>query len=182
MTVYVTERWRVRGSEALGALAVTPIAVPGIVFGTGLLWLYIRTPLYATLTVIVIAYWANYLPHAIRITGNGLTQIDASLEEASSVCGASKLRTASRVVAPLLKPSVFSAAVLVSILSIREINTAMVLYQPRTILASVLAFNYTDAGSLQQGAVVGLLQTLVMIAAILVGRFVFGVKTSRSQL
>lgn len=181
LTVYVTERWRVRGSGVLGSLAVLPIAVPGIVFGTGLLWLYIRTPLYATLTVIVIAYWANYLPHAIRITGNGLTQIDGSLEEASAVCGASRFRTAGRIVAPLLKPSIFSAAVLVSILSIREINTAMVLYAPDTILASVLAFNYTDAGVLQQGAVVGLLQTLLMIAVIVVGRLVFGVNASRSE-
>ena len=53
-----------------------PIAVPGIVFGTGIFWTYILTPLYGTIWVLVLAFVASYLPFAYRISDTSLLQID----------------------------------------------------------------------------------------------------------
>lgn len=177
LTVYVTERQKIKGAGIVSSLAMAPLAVPGIVFGTGVLWLYVRTPLYATLAVMVVAFVANYLPHAVRVIGNGLTQIDSSLEEASAVCGASRGKTIRTILVPLIRPSVMSAGVLVFIFTVREINTSIMLYSPNTQLLSILAFNYTEQGSLASASVVGLLEMLFMISVVLIAKWAFGVKT-----
>lgn len=172
LTSYVTERVRHRGSGLLNAIAMSPLAVPGIVFATGVFAMYLGTPLYGTLTIMVVAYVASYLPHATRVTGNGFAQIDRSLEEASRMCGASQPRMVSTILLPLMRPSIAAAIIMVFLFTVREINTAILLYTPDTMLLSILSFNFAQQGSLEAAAVVGLLETGLMIAWIVIMRAV----------
>jgi iron(III) transport system permease protein len=102
--VYASDRLRLRGSEIVNYVASIPIAVSGIVFATGVFVIYIYTPLYGTIWLIAIGLVAHYTTHAIRITSNGIGQIDASLEEAASINGASRGTVLRTIVAPLLRP------------------------------------------------------------------------------
>ncbi|MER5217642.1 iron ABC transporter permease [Streptomyces sp. NPDC002838] len=170
LTSYVTERVRHRGSGLLNAVAMSPLAVPGIVFATGVFALYLGTPLYGSLTIMVVAYVASYLPHATRVMGNGFAQIDKSLEEASRMCGAGQARMMSTILLPLLRPSMAAGVIMVFLFTVREINTAILLYTPDTMLLSILSFNYAQQASLPSAAVVGLLETALMIAWIVVMR------------
>ncbi|WP_171110088.1 MULTISPECIES: iron ABC transporter permease [unclassified Streptomyces] len=170
LTAYVTERMRHRGSGLLNAVAMSPLAVPGIVFATGVFALYLGTPLYGSLTIMVVAYVASYLPHATRVMGNGFAQIDKSLEEASRMCGAGQARMMSTILLPLLRPSMAAGVIMVFLFTVREINTAILLYTPDTMLLSILSFNYAQQASLPAAAVVGLLETVLMIAWIVVMR------------
>ncbi|GAA3626119.1 iron ABC transporter permease [Nonomuraea rosea] len=173
LTSYVTERVRHKGSGLLNSVAMSPLAVPGIVFATGVFALYLGTPLYGTLAVMVVAYVASYLPHATRVTGNGFAQIDKSLEEASRMCGAGRARMMSTILLPLMRPSIAAAVIMVFLFTVREINTAILLYTPDTMLLSILSFNYAQQASLPAAAVVGLLETALMIAWIVIMRAVF---------
>ncbi|EHR50165.1 ABC-type Fe3+ transport system, permease component [Saccharomonospora marina XMU15] len=170
LTSYVTERVRHKGSGLLNSIAMSPLAVPGIVFATGVFVMYLGTPLYGTLAIMVVAYIASYLPHATRVTGNGFAQIDKSLEEASRMCGANQARMMSTVLLPLMRPSIAAAIIMVFLFTVREINTAILLYTPDTMLLSILSFNYAQQASLPSAAVVGLLETALMIAWIVVMR------------
>lgn len=170
LTAYTTERVRHRGSGLLNSLAMSPLAVPGIVFATGVFALYLGTPLYGTLAIMVVAYVASYLPHATRVTGNGFAQIDKSLEEASRMCGANQARMVSTILLPLMRPSIAAAVIMVFLFTVREINTAILLYTPDTMLLSILSFNYAQQASLDSAAVVGLLETALMIAWIVIMR------------
>ncbi|MBD0843960.1 ABC transporter permease [Streptomyces sp. TRM68416] len=170
LTAYVTERMRHRGSGLLNAVAMSPLAVPGIVFATGVFALYLGTPLYGSLTIMVVAYVASYLPHATRVMGNGFAQIDKSLEEASRMCGAGQARMMTTILLPLLRPSMAAGVIMVFLFTVREINTAILLYTPDTMLLSILSFNYAQQASLPAAAVVGLLETVLMIAWIVVMR------------
>jgi len=165
---YVTERVRHRGSGLLNAIAMAPLAVPGIVFATGIFALYLGSPLYGTLAIMVLAYVASYLPHATRVTGNGFAQIDKSLEEASRMCGASRQQTMRSVLLPLMRPSIAAALIMVFLFTVREINTAILLYTPDTMLLSILSFNYAQQAALPSAAVVGLIETALMIGWIAV--------------
>ncbi|MQA84735.1 MAG: ABC transporter permease subunit [Streptosporangiales bacterium] len=176
---YVVERTRIRGRRALEYLAVAPVAVPGIVFAVGMLWAYVRTPLYATVWILVAVFIASYLPHASRMTGSGLLQIDRVLEDAATVCGASRVKTLSKITVPLSKPSLLSAWIFVFVLTVREINAAIVLYSPDTMVLSVLTWDYVEFGDFQMAAVAGLLQTALLVLGLLVGRFVFRVRLMR---
>ena len=173
---YAVRRMRVACGRLLDYLAMFPIAVPGIVFGTGIFWTYILTPAYGTIWVLVLAFVASYLPFAYRISDTALLQIDRSLEEAASLCGASHLTTAVSVTARLMRPALLSAWTMVFIFSVREISAAILLSSSDNVVLSVLSWNYLDYGDVPKAAVVGLIQTVILAAGIVVGRFVFRVR------
>ncbi|CDJ99825.1 ABC-type Fe3+ transport system, permease component [Microbacterium sp. C448] len=179
---YITVRERGRIATIIDYISNFPMAVPGIVFATGIIWLYVRTPLYATLALLIITLVATYMPQATRFAATGLMQVDGSLEEAARMSGASKFRAITTVTMPLVAPSLMSAWVLLFIFSSREVNEAVIVAGPRSQPLSVLAWNYVENGSLNQAAVVGLLMSLVMLAGLILARYVFRVRLTSSQL
>jgi iron(III) transport system permease protein len=180
--VYMHERMHLLGAGFATYIATAPIAVSGIVFATGVFVIYIYTPLYATIWLIALALIAHYIAHTVRIAGNGLTQIDVSLEEAAQINGASRPRVLWSVVAPLLRPSIFSGFILIYVFTVREVNTAILLYSPSSLLLSVLSWSYMADGSLSEAAVVGMIQTVLMVVGIVLARAFLGVRTIKSAM
>jgi iron(III) transport system permease protein len=176
LIAYTVRRLKPYGGRALDYLAMFPIAVPGIVFGTGIFWTYILTPVYGTVWVLVLAFVAAYLPFAYRMSDTALIQIDRSLEEASSLCGAGQGRTAWRITLRLMRPALLSAWIMVFIFSVREISAAILLTSSDNVVLSVLSWNYLDYGDVPKAAVIGLLQTAILAVGILAGRLVFRVR------
>ncbi|MEV7038407.1 iron ABC transporter permease [Amycolatopsis sp. NPDC051061] len=177
--VYLADRAKLRTARALTYVATMPLAVPGLVMGAGLLLLLIRTPLYGTLALIGIGLVSISITHAVRIVGNGVHQIDGSLEEASQLCGVSRLKTVWSVLVPLIRPSVASAFVLLFVLTLRELSVAVVLSTSGTPLLSVSAWNYA-ASALNKAAAVGVLQLVVILVGSVVLRAVFGAGRRKS--
>lgn len=182
VVVYCADRLRMPGGRAANYIATAPLAISGIVFGTGVLVAYIRTTLYATIGIIALALIAHYVSHAVRIIGNGFGQLDASLEEAATMSGAARPRVLRTIAAPLLRPSLISAFLLIYVFAVREVNTTIILYSPTSLVLSVLAWNYLADGTFAQAAVVGVIQTLLMVAGIVIARFVFGIRAGRSAI
>jgi iron(III) transport system permease protein len=177
---YAIRRLRVRGGGVLDYIAMFQIAVPGIVFGTGIFWTYLMTPAYGTIWILVIAFVASYIPFAYRMIDTSIIQIDKSLEEASSVCGASHLRTAWQVTFKLIRPGILSAWILVFIFSVREISAAILLASPSNKVLSVMSWDYLEFGNVQNAAIIGLLQTLILVAGVIVGRYILRVRLSQA--
>ena len=175
---------RLRGRGAVSALLdyvnSFPLAVPGIVLAAGLVWVYIRTPLYATLALLIIAYVISHVPHSYRLIRNGALQLSQELEEASYVNGVGRLGTARRITTPLLLPSVYASIVLVTIFVIREVNAVILLYTPSTRVLSVLTWDYIADGNLSSAATVGLIQTVFLILALVIARLVFRVRLTNA--
>ena len=180
LLAYAVRRMRIGGRRVIDYLAMFPIAVPGIVLGTGVFWTYILTPIYGTIWVLVVAFITSYLPFAYRISDTALIQIDRPLEEASSLCGASRLRTVWQITTPLMRPALLSAWIMVFIFSVREISAAILLASSDNVVLSVLSWNYLDYGDVPKAAVVGLLQTVILILGVAVGRFAFRVRLTRA--
>jgi iron(III) transport system permease protein len=177
---YAIRRLRVPGGRLLDYVAMFPVGIPGIVFATGIFWTYLLTPIYGTIWILVVAFIAAYLPFAYRIGDTALLQIDRVLEEASSLCGASHWRTATKVTLRLMRPALLSAWIMVFIFSVREVSAAILLTSSDNIVLSVLSWNYLDYGDVQKAAVVGLLQTAILMVGVVIGRFVLRVRLSRA--
>ncbi len=178
LIAYAVRRLRVPASNAIDYITMFSIAVPGIVFGTGVFWTYVLTPAYGTIAVLVLAFVAAYVPFAYRISDTALLQIDRALEEASLLCGAGNGRTLLRITLPLARPALLSAWIMVFIFAVREISAAVLLTSSDNVVLSVLSFNYLDFGDVPKAAVVGLLQTALLAAGVIAGRYVFRVKLS----
>ena len=126
--VYLWQRTRVPFAKTSEMLAMLPISLPGIVFGVGILWASIATPLYGTLALLIIAYAARYLADSIRMFSSTIVQIDPSLDEAARIGGSSLIGTMRRISLPLLKEAGLSSWLLLFILMVRELNVAIMIY------------------------------------------------------
>lgn len=177
---FAIRRLRIRFGRTLDYMTMFPIAIPGIVLGTGIFWTYVTTPVYGTIWILVLAFIASYLPFAYRISDTALLQIDKALEEASSLCGAAHAGTLWRITLPLIRPALLSGWVMVFIFSVREISAAILLASPSNEVLSTISWNYLDYGDQQKAAVLGLVQTAILIIGVLVGQFVFRARLSEA--
>ncbi|MDB5561500.1 MAG: iron transporter permease, partial [Hyphomicrobiales bacterium] len=137
-------------------------------------------PAYGTIWVLIVAFVASYVPFAYRMIDTSIIQIDKSLEEASAMCGASHWRTASQITFKLIRPGVLAAWVLVFIFSVREISAAVLLSSASNKVLSVMSWDYLEFGNVQSAAIIGLLQTAILITGILAGRYLLRVKLSQN--
>jgi iron(III) transport system permease protein len=179
---YVVVRERGRLGGLIDYVSTVPIAVPGIVFAAGIVWLYLRSPLYGSVALIVIALVGVYIPHASRFASAGLIQIDKSLEEAARMQGAGKLRVIRTITFPLVRPALMSAWILLFVFSMREVDEAVIIAGPNSRPLAVLAFSFIEAGAIRNSAVIGLLLTVVMLVGILIARVVFRVRLDSTRL
>ena len=173
---FTIHRLRAPGSRWLDYLATVPVAVPGIVFATGMLWAFVQTPLYGTIWILVVANVAVYIAHSLRSASTSLIQIDKHLEEASAVSGAAAGHTIRRITFPLVKPAVLSSWIMVFIFTSREISSAILLVGPDSNVLPVLTWDYLQNGSFQNAAVIGLIQTAFLIVGIILAKYVLRVR------
>jgi iron(III) transport system permease protein len=173
---YGTSQSQSTYSRLTSYVATIPVAIPGIVFGTGIAWAYITTPLYATIWILLLALIAHYLPYAYRLASAAEVQIDRTLREAARVSGASPMKAWAAVILPLSKHSLLAAWILVFVFVVREVDVVIVLASPGTNLLSIATFDAEQYGVLQTAAVLGLLQTVILVAGIVVARYLFRTK------
>jgi iron(III) transport system permease protein len=164
----------------LALLCVLPVAIPGLIYGIGVRWVYLRTPLYGTLTVMLLAFLAKFIPYGVLMSRSGILQIHPELEQCARTCGAGPVRVLARITAPLISTTLVTILFFVMLLSIKELSASVVLYSERSEVLSVLTWAYTDQGSYQFAAAIGVVQTFVMLLLVLGVRMVFNVKLEGS--
>jgi ABC-type Fe3+ transport system permease subunit len=76
-----------------------------------------------------LALFARRLPYFLRMAHASYLQLDISLEEASEVSGAGKIRTFFNISLPLLLKGVLVGVVMFFIMAFQEISTAIFLYK-----------------------------------------------------
>ncbi|MGH7831399.1 MAG: ABC transporter permease [Candidatus Binatia bacterium] len=168
---WIVIRTDIPGRKLLDALAFSPIAYPGIVFGLALMWLYltIPVPVYGTLWILLIAYVSKYMPICMRACSASMTQIHKELEDASHVSGASWWFTFSRVLVPLIFPGLFVGWVYVLTLTFKVLSLPVLLGHAGTEVIPVLIFDLYEGGQYTRlnalGVVVVVLVTAISLAA-----------------
>ena len=91
---YIIVRTRVPGRNALDFVITLMLAFPGIAVGVSyLLGFWKGIPLAQYWIIMPLALFARRLPYFLRMAHSSYLQLDISLEEASEVSGAGKLRT-----------------------------------------------------------------------------------------
>jgi len=178
---YVELRRKTRLAAIVAFIGVLPVAVPGIVYGIGLLWTYLRTPIYGTIWILLLAYLAKFTPYAIVVSRTGILQINRELEECARTCGASALQALRKITMPILKPTLIAIFFFVMLQSIKELSASALLASERGPVLSVLTWSYMESGNFQFAAAVGLLQSLIMVGLLLLTRLVFRIKLERAS-
>ena len=172
--ILIRTSWR--GKGLLDFLAFSPIAVPGLVMGIAILWLYlvVPVPVYGTLWILLIAYVTKYLPYGMRTCSTSMLQIKKELEEASETSGATWAHTFARVVLPLLAPGFVAGWIFVITHSFRELSTSVMLYRSGTEVISVVLFELWDAGQYPQLSALGMVLVAILLVISLLARKIGG--------
>lgn len=110
--------------DAITVGMLTPLFVPGILIGVGVLFLYSRLGLNNTLIGLVLAHATLALPFVAVTMDAGLAQTDPALFLAARSLGASYLRALTSVVLPVTQGSVIAAALFAFLTSFDEISIA----------------------------------------------------------
>jgi iron(III) transport system permease protein len=170
MIAWVIQRSRMPGRGVLEYIVMFPQAVPRLVFAFGMMWAWLvfPIPIYGTLWVLLIAYLTVFLPLGVRTISAVIMQLDRSLDECGQVCGAAwghRLRT---ITAPLLRPGLLAAWLLIFVASVRELGASILLMGPnsRVITPAIVEAFFSSSSELT--AAMALIQTLVVGVAVLI--------------
>jgi len=132
MIAYLLTRRRIFGGALLDALAMLPLALPGLVLAFGyvggfnwnIAWL---NPRDNPTVLLVVAYAVRRLPYIVRAAYAGFQQTSITLEEASLNLGASAWRTLRKITIPLVMANLVAGTVLTFSYAMLEVSDSLIL-------------------------------------------------------
>ena len=163
---WVTVKTKLPGRALLDNMTFIPIAMPGIVLGVSLIWVYLTLPIpiYGTIWVLLLAYITKFMPYGIRAASASMIQINKELEEASLTAGGTWFQTFRKVILPLLMPGFTAGWIYISIIALRELSTSILLYSYNSTVLSIMAFDLWEGGQYTYVCALGVLMVLLLIA------------------
>jgi len=162
---WVTVKTKLPGRAFLDTLTFIPIAMPGIVLGVSLIWVYLTLPIpiYGTIWVLLLAYVTKYIPYGIRAASASMIQINKELEEASLTAGGTWFQTFRKVILPLLMPGFTAGWIYISIIALRELSTSILLYSYNSTVLSIMAFDLWEGGQYTYVCALGVMMVSLLV-------------------
>jgi putative spermidine/putrescine transport system permease protein len=139
---YGLVRYRFRGKGALEALFMSPILVPGVVFGIAMLQFVNSIGLYNTFWALVLAHVSLIVPYALRTIHAQLRNVPEDVEWAAQTLGAGNLRTLWKVTLPLCRRGVLAGFLLAFIISFAEVTVVIFMTGPAYQTLPIRIYNY----------------------------------------
>ncbi len=175
---YLLARKRVPGRAVLDALAMLPLALPGLVLAFGYVAAFSATPLDARVNpipLLVIAYAVRRLPYMVRAAYAGFQQTSVVLEEAAINLGASPMKTLYQITMPLIFANLIAGAVLSFSFAMLEVSDSLILASKEQYYPITKAI-YALLGRLADGpyiaSAMGILGLLLLAGSLFIaGRF-----------
>jgi len=171
---WIVVRGKMRGRWLLDNLASLPLVFPGLVLGLAIMvcYLTIDIGIYGTLWIIFIAYVTRFLPYGMRYNSTSMLQIHKELEESAAMSGASWGMTFSRIVLPLLQPGLLAGFLYVTIVSIRELSSSILLYSPGTEVVSIMIWELWQNGQYVELSALGVMMILALFCLVMLAQLV----------
>jgi iron(III) transport system permease protein len=162
---WITVKTKLPGRSFLDTMTFVPIAMPGIVLGVSLIWVYLTLPIpiYGTIWVLLLAYMTKYIPYGIRAASASMIQINKELEEASLTAGGTWFQTFRKIILPLLMPGFTAGWIYISIIALRELSTSILLYSYNSTVLSIMAFDLWEGGQYTYVCALGVMMVLLLV-------------------
>jgi iron(III) transport system permease protein len=133
---YVVVRTKLAGRQILDAMAMLPLAVPGLVLAFGYLAMTqegklfgFMNPAVDPLLILVIAYAVRRLPYVVRSAAAGFQQTSETLEEAAQNLGCPPFRAMRKITLPLITANLMAGGLLAFSFAMLEVSDSLILAQ-----------------------------------------------------
>ena len=168
---YIVLRTKIKGRHLLDYIAMSAIAIPGLVLGIG----YLRTfnaftnplddkPLASWWFMIVLILAVRRLPYALRAANAALMQISKFLEESAESLGAKKITIFRRVLVPLMTGGLLAGFITSFSTATVELSATIMLVSTETdapLAYGIYSYMQTAAGR-GPGAALGMIGVLIV--------------------
>jgi iron(III) transport system permease protein len=160
-------RWHSGWTRLVDYLVLLPRAMPGIVAGLAILWIFLfvkpLAPLRQTMVSVWVAYTIVWLAYGMRLVQGTLLQVGPELEEAARTAGAGELKVQRDVTLPLVRNGMVAAWLLVFLIFVREYSTGVYLLGPGTEVIGSLMVSLWGTGAVDLVSALSVVN-IVMIA------------------
>jgi iron(III) transport system permease protein len=176
-TIVFVGAWVVEKNRSLAPLRITvnavamlPLAVPGLVLGIGYIFFFNApgNPLgvvYGTLAILVVNTVAHFYTVAHLTSATALKQLDPEFEAVSASLAVPLFRTFLRVTLPVCLPTVLEVATYLFVNAMTTVSALIFLYGADTKVAAVAIVNMDEAGFTAAAAAMAMIIVLVSAGA-----------------
>jgi iron(III) transport system permease protein len=192
---YLLTRKRLPFQNLLDAVAMLPLALPGVAIAFGYMGSFSDTTLLLRhlpddlievidprknpTFLLIISYGVRRLPYMLRSIYAGLQQTSVTYEEASQNMGATPIRTLYKITLPLVVANLLAGAILVFSFSMLEVSDSLILamkdeYYP--ITKAIWALSQRPDHGAYTASALGVVGMLILIACLLGAGRVLGGK------
>ncbi|GAA1156638.1 ABC transporter permease [Nesterenkonia sandarakina] len=153
------------GKGLVEGLFLSPLIIPELVVGLALYQQLIVTFRIENWPVLLLGHTALLLPYAVRVTGAALASSDVSLEEAARGLGASPLRAFFTITLPILRPGIFSAALLGFVTSFNNVPLSLLLQSRESRTLPITMLDYVQQS---YDPMIAATSTLILAATVVI--------------
>ena len=143
---YALLRHRVPGASVVSALLNAPLIFPGVVVGVALLQFYALVHANGTFVGLALAHMVITVPYVVRAVMASLQGIDAEIENAARVLGASGPVAFFTVTLPLARPGIVAGALFSFIVSFDNVPVSIFLLGASHMTLPVKIFTAIEYG------------------------------------
>ncbi|HEX2228080.1 MAG TPA: ABC transporter permease subunit [Candidatus Binatia bacterium] len=178
---YILVRTRLPGRSALDLMIWSSGAIPGILAGLGLLWVFLGTPglnvLFGTIWALIIVVMLQGKTTGVNIMKGVLVQVGADMEEAARVSGAGWLRTYFCIWLPLLMPTLILLAVMNFVSAAGATSSIVLLASRDTMTLSLMALELSSlsVSNREAASIISIFIIAITITGALIVRY-FGLR------
>lgn len=171
---YVLVRTKLPGRSVLDSICWLPSAIPGVLSGLGLLWMFLGTPVfrpfYGTIVLLVVAQVLGGVTLSTQILKANFVQLGKELEESSRMSGAGFWRTYFRIVFPLMAQTMVLVGVIKFMFAAQHNSAIILLATSETRTLSLLALDQVAAGYREVASITIIMVTLLTLGVAIVAR------------
>nr|WP_316641888.1 iron ABC transporter permease [uncultured Roseateles sp.] len=163
LAAWLLVRQRFAGKAAFEFATMLSFAIPGTVIGISYILAFNAAPIELTGTgaILVLCFVFRNMPVGLRGGVAAMSQLDGSLDEASTMLGANSFTTARRVVLPLMRPALTSALVYSFVRSITSISAVIFLVSAKYNMATAYIVGLVENG--QYGIAIAYASALIVV-------------------
>jgi len=177
---YLLARRSFPGKDILDAVAMLPLAIPGIVIAFGYVSVFTGTPLdpfYDPTILLILSYSVRRVPYTVRAAYAGFQQTSVSLEEASLSVGASQTRTLFSITIPLIMANVIAGGIMSFSAAMMEVSSSMILanreaFYPMT--KAIYSVNLRLGDGPYVASALGIIGTVIVTSCLLAANKLLG--------
>ncbi len=136
---------RLPGSRLLAQLFLSPLVVPAVVIGFGLLLVLARLGITSGIGRLMLGHIVITLPYAIRACMASLVGQDRRLTEAAAILGANEWQAFRSVTLPLIRTGIITGAIFTLAISLDDVAVSMFLVDRQNITLPVALVTHMRA-------------------------------------